>query len=313
MKIAVVGAGAMGSVYAALLGAAGNDVWAVDTWREHVDAIRESGLRVAGASGDRVVAVRATTDPADVGVAELVVIATKAHDVESAAAATRPLLGPDTVVLPIQNGLGSAERIAEILGPEHVAIGVAGGFGASIVAPGHVHHNGWELVRLGERSGPATRRIERVAEVWRDAGFRAETYDDVDRLVWEKLVCNVAFSGTCAVLEVTIGEVLADEAAFFVAGRCAAEAFAVAQARGIALSFDDPVEYVRAFAAKIPDARPSMLLDLMAGRRCEIDVINGAIPPAAQAVGIPAPFNEAVTALVQAKQARILAGPARAG
>src|SRR2546425_793180 len=133
MKIAIVGAGAMGSVYAGLLGAAGNEVWAVDQWAEHVRAIGEHGLRVEGASGDRVVRLHATTDAAEVGEAELVVIATKSMDVEAAAQAARPSIGPETVVLPIQNGLGSADRVAAILGEERVMIGVVGGFGASIV------------------------------------------------------------------------------------------------------------------------------------------------------------------------------------
>ena len=298
MKIAVVGAGAMGSVYAGILGDGGNEVWAVDVWMEHVDAINRDGLTVEGASGRRTVRIRATSDPAEVGVCDLVVIATKARDVEAAAERARPLLGPDTVVLPIQNGLGSADRIASVLGDEAVAIGVAGGFGASIVGPGHVHHNGWELVRLGERRGPATPRIP---EAWADAGFRVQAYDDVEQLVWEKLICNVTFSGTCAVLERTIGEVLADASAWQVASACGSEAYAVARARGIALGFDDPVAYVRAFGEKIAGARPSMLLDVMAGRPCEVGVINGAIPPAARAVGLAAPVNEVVTALVRAK------------
>jgi 2-dehydropantoate 2-reductase len=301
VKIAVVGAGAMGSVYAGILGDAGNEVWAVDVWAEHVDAINRDGLTIEGASGRRTIRIGATSDPAEVGVCDLVVIATKARDVESAAEQARPLLGTETVVLPIQNGLGSADRIAAVLGDERVAIGVAGGFGASIVGPGHVHHNGWELVRLGERNGPATPRIRRIADVWAEAGFRVQAYDDVEQLVWEKLICNVTFSGTCAVLERTIGEVLADPSAWQVASACGSEAHAVARARGIALDFDDPVAYTRAFGEKIAGARPSMLLDVMAGRPCEVGVINGAIPPAAHAVGLAAPVNEVVTALVRAK------------
>jgi 2-dehydropantoate 2-reductase len=301
VKIAVVGAGAMGSVYAGILGDAGNEVWAIDVWAEHVEAIERDGLTVEGASGRRTVRIGATSDPAEVGTCDLVVIATKARDVEDAAARARPLVGPDTVVLPIQNGLGGADRVASVLGDGPVAIGVAGGFGASIVAPGHVHHNGWELVRLGERNGPATPRIHRVAAVWAEAGFRVQAYDDVEQLVWEKLICNVAFSGTCTVLERTIGEVLEDPSAWQVASACGGEAYAVARARGVALGFDDPVAYVRAFGKKIAGARPSMLLDVLAGRPCEIDVINGAIPPAAREVGLAAPVNEVVTALVRAK------------
>jgi 2-dehydropantoate 2-reductase len=301
MKIAIIGTGAMGSVYAGILGDGGNEVWAVDVWVEHVQAMRTQGLTVEGASGSRTVRIQATSDPADVGICDLVVISTKATDVEAAAVAAKPLLGPDTVVLPIQNGLGSADRIAAILGEEQVAIGVAGGFGASIVRPGHVHHNGWELIRLGERHGLATERVRRVAKTWADAGFRVQVYDDVDQLIWEKLICNVCFSGTCAILERTIGDVLDDPSAWEVASGCAREAYIVARARGISLTFDDPVAYTRAFGEKIRDARPSMLLDLIAGRPCEIDVINGAIPPAARELGLTAPVNETVTALVKAK------------
>jgi 2-dehydropantoate 2-reductase len=290
VKIAVVGAGAMGSVYAGLLGAAGNEVWAVDLWQEHVDAIRERGLRVEGASGDRTVRIHATTEASEAGEAELVILATKAMDVEAAAEAARPLVGPDTVVLSIQNGLGGPEIASRVLG--EIAIGVAGGFGASIVAPGHVHHHGLELIRLGPG-------IEHVAEVWRAAGFNVRTFDDIQRLVWEKLICNVAMSGPCTVLRQTIREVLEDADAWAVSAACASEAYAVGRAAGVSFGFDDPVAYVHAWAAKIPGAKPSMLLDLEAGRRLEIDYINGAIPRVGAQVGVETPVNYAVTALVK--------------
>src|SRR5262245_4065672 len=218
----------MGSVYAGLLCDAGNEVWAIDPWEEHVAAICERGLRVEGASGDRTAAVDATSDPAEVGEVDLVVIATKAMHVRAAADSSHVLLGPDTVVLPIQNGLGSREIVAEVLGGERVLVGIAGGFGASVVGPGHVHHHGMELIRLGEPGGPVSPRVERIAEVWREAGFSLQTEDDVERLVWEKLICNVCFSGTCSVLERTIGEVLDDSHAWWVASSCAREAYDVA-------------------------------------------------------------------------------------
>ena len=157
MKIAVVGVGAMGSVYAALLADAGNDVSVIDTSLDQVSAIRQRGLRVEGASGDRVVRLHATNDAREVGAVDLVVIATKAMHVRTAAESAHALLGPDTVVLPIQNGLGSIETAAAALGSERIVVGVAGGFGASIVAPGHAHHHGLELVRLGELAGPRRR------------------------------------------------------------------------------------------------------------------------------------------------------------
>ena len=304
MKIAIIGCGAMGSVYAALLAAAGHEVWAIDAWREHVDAMRSKGLRLEGASGDRNVRINATTDAAEAGQCDLVIIATKAMHVEAAARAAQQLLGASTVVLSIQNGLGGPDTAARVLGRERVMVGVVGGFGASIKGPGHAHHNGWELVRLGEFDGPVTPRLERVAEVWRSGGFRVKCFDDIDQLVWEKLICNVGFSGICTVTERTIAEVMGDPDTWQVSSGCAREAFEVARARGVHLEFEDPAAYVRAFGEKIPNARPSMLLDRLAGRLSEIDAINGAIPPAAISAGLRAPYNEAISALVRAHERR---------
>ena len=300
MRIAIVGTGATGSVYAGLLADGGHEVWAIDSWREHVEAIRSRGLRVSGASGDRVSRPAATTDPREVGTVDLVVIATKAADVESAAGAAIDLLGANTVVLPIQNGLGSRERVASIVGPRRVLAGAIGGFGASVVAPGHVHHHGMELVRLGEYSGPVSERVRTVAEAWRGAGFTVRTYDDIDQLVWEKLICNAAFSAVCALTGLTIGEVMADADAWSIASACATEAFAVARAQNIVLSFEDPVAWVRAFGETIPAASPSMLLDMRAGRATEIDAINGAIPPLAAKLGLDTPVNRTVSGLLHA-------------
>ena len=305
MKIAVVGCGAMGSVYAGLLAGAGHEVWAVDTWREHVEAMQKNGLRVEGASGDRTVKVNATTDTKDVGLCDLVIVATKTMHVESAARASLALLGPETMVISIQNGLGGPDTTANVIGKERVLVGVVGGFGASMKGPGHAHHNGWELVRLGEYAAPITPRLESVASVWESGGFRVKCFDDIDQLVWEKLICNVCFSGTCAVTERTILEVMEDPDTWQVASGCAVEAYQVAKARGIKLDINDPVEYVRNFGSKIPNARPSMLLDHMAGRMSEIEAINGAIPSAAKAQGLAAPFNTVISALVRAKERKL--------
>ena len=302
MKIAVVGAGAMGSVYAGLLASAGNEVWAIDTWQEHIGAIRARGLRVEGASGDRTVRIEATTDPSEPGPCDLVIIATKASGVASAAASIKPLLGNDTLVLTIQNGLGAAERICRHLPANNVLLGVAGGFGASMRGPGHAHHNGMELVRLGELGGGITERLERVGGVWRDAGFNVKCFDDINQLVWEKFVCNVTYSGSCTVFEYTIAGVQANEHAWKVASNCAAEAYAAGVAKGVRFSFDDPVAHVREFGAKIPDSRPSMLQDYLAGRPSEIDAINGMVPVVAREAGTAAPYNEVVTAIVKAKE-----------
>lgn len=299
MKIAVVGAGAMGSVYAGLLARAGNEVWAIDVWREHVDAINSRGLRVEGASGDHTVRLQASTSAADAGPCDLVIIATKADAVSTAAKAIVPLLRSDTLILTIQNGLGAAERVAEHQDPNNILIGVAGGFGAAMKAPGHVFHNGMQLIRIGEMTGGLSDRVERLAGIWRAAGFNTRAYADVHQLVWEKFICNVTFSGPCAILRVSLGEIMANENGWKVAIACGLEAYAAGQARGVNFSFDDAAVYIHAFGSTMPNARPSMLQDHEAGRRSEIEAINGMVPVVAAQVGTAAPTNETVTALVR--------------
>lgn len=302
MKIAIIGVGAMGSVYAALLASGGHDVWAVDVWKEHIDAIREKGLRVEGASGDRTVRINATTNPADVRDADLVIIATKHDGVVEAAHAALRMAKDNAPILTIQNGLGSADAVAEIIGSNRIMMGVVGGFGASMKAPGHSHHNGMEFLRLGEMDGGLTPRLEAVAEAWRAGGFKVLTFSDIHKMVWEKLICNVTYSGPCALTGLRVGEAQENPSAWSICAACANEAFQVARAKGIALDFDDPVAYVRAFGQKILNARPSMLLDHLAGRRAEIDNINGAIPREGAKVGVATPVNSVVVALLKAKE-----------
>jgi 2-dehydropantoate 2-reductase len=303
MKIAIIGVGAMGSVYAALLADQGkHDVWAIDTWKEHVDAIREKGLRVEGASGDRTVTVNATTNAADVKDADLVIVATKYDGVGAAAKAALEIAKPEAPILAIQNGLGSADIVADVVGSKRIMMGVVGGFGASMKGPGHAHHNGMEFLRLGEMDGGLTPRLETVANAWRSGGFKVLTFDDIHKMVWEKLICNCTYSGPCAITGLRVGELQASPSGWSVAAACAHEAFQVARAKGIALDFDDPVRYVREFGQKIPGARPSMLLDHLAGRPAEVDNINGAIPREGAKVGVATPVNSVVVALLKAKE-----------
>jgi 2-dehydropantoate 2-reductase len=302
MKIAIIGVGAMGSIYAALLASGGHEVIAVDTWKDHVEKINAAGLRVEGASGDRTVKLTATTKATDVKNADLVIIATKDDGVAGAAQAALAMAKPDAPILTIQNGLGSADKVADVVGSKRIMMGVVGGFGASMKGPGHAHHNGMEFVRLGEMDGGLTPRLASVKQAWEQGGFKVLTFDDIHKMVWEKLICNCTFSGPCALTGLRVGEVMANPSAWSIAAACANEAFLVAQAKGIKLDFDDPVRYVRAFGGKIPGARPSMLLDHMASRPAEIDNINGAIPREGSKLGIATPVNSMVVALLKAKE-----------
>jgi len=302
MKIAILGTGAMGSVYAALLADGGHEVWAVDPWGDHIAAINANGLRVEGKSGDRTVRMHATTNARDVKDADLVIIATKDDGVAAAAKDALAIAKDTAPILTIQNGLGSADKVAAVVGEKRIMMGVVGGFGASMKAPGHAHHNGMEFVRLGEMAGGLTPRLETVKAAWEQGGFKVLVFDDIHKMVWEKLLCNCAYSGPCAITGLRVGEIQQSPQGWSVASACATEAFHVARARGIKLDFNDPVRYVWDFGQKIPGTRPSMLLDHLAGKKAEIDNINGAIPREGAKFGIATPVNSMVVALLKAKE-----------
>jgi 2-dehydropantoate 2-reductase len=293
----------MGSVYAGLMASAGHEVFAVTAWADHAEAMQRSGLRVEGFSGDRTVPVTASVTTDGIGPVDLVVLATKAHDVEEAARSALPLLRPQTQVQAMQNGLGSGEKVAAIVGAERTAVGVGAGFGAALRAPGHVHHNGMDKVHFGPFGGLSSASLEAAAGIWRDGGFSVDVHDDVERLVWRKLLVNVTVSGTCCLTGLTVGQALTDPEAWPIARGCMLEAVAVAGAKGISLDVGDPIEHVRRIAGKVPDALPSMLQDHIARRRSEIDVINGGVVREGARVNVPTPINATVTALVKAREA----------
>lgn len=303
MKIAVIGVGAMGSVYAALLADAGHEVIAADVWRDHVEAINKNGLRVEGASGDRTVSsIRAVTDVAACGPCDLYIIATKASGVGPAARAIAPLMHPDSLVLTIQNGLGAGERIAEHMPVKNVLLGVADGFGASIKGPGHAHHNAMNLIRIGEMNGGMTGRLESMAQVWQGAGFNVKAFEDINQLIWEKFICNCTYSAPCTVFDCTLGELMQRGDRYALAQGCALEVYQLGKAKGIAFSFDDPLAYVKAFGDKMPNARPSMLLDHHANRQSEIDAINGMAAQLGEQLGIATPYNQTLSTIIRVRE-----------
>lgn len=303
-KVAIVGCGAMGSVYAGLMASAGHEVHAVTLWEDHAAAMADSGLRVEGASGDRTVRLASSSTTTDgIGPCDLVILATKAYDVEAAAAFTLPLLGPNTVVQTIQNGLGSPERVAPVVGAQRLAVGVVGGFGASMRGPGHVHHNGMEVTWFGAYQGLQRTLLEASADVWTSSGFRVALHEDVQRMVWSKLLVNVTVSGPACATGMTIGQIMDHPGTWEMAQGCALEAVAVAQAAGVKLDFRDPIAHITQLAGKIRGARPSMLLDAMAGRRGEVDAINGSICTVGRKLGVATPVNDTLVAIIKAREA----------
>ena len=304
MKIAIIGVGAMGSIYAGMLSEAGHEVWAIDSWTAHVAAINAKGLRLSGASGDRVInTLRASVDISQVGRCDICVIATKASGVAAAAKAIAPVIGPDCLVLTIQNGLGADRRLAQHMPMHNVLLGVADGFGASMKSPGHAHHNAMKLIRIGEITGGISPRLSALEALFQNAGFNAKAFENINTLIWEKFLCNVTFSAPCTVYEQTVGALMEDQDHWMVALAAMQEAYRLGQAKNIAFSFEDPVAYVTAFGAQMPDARPSMLLDFLAQKPSELDAINGMVPVLSKELGLPTPVNDDLVAKVRLKEA----------
>ena len=312
MNITIIGGGAMGSVYAALLARAGNPVTLIDRHPERVAAINAHGLRLEGPLGDQTtplaavlageVAGEVAGEAVSIAPPALIVLAVKAADVGSAARLALPLLDADTVVLALQNGLGSAEDVAAVLGGDRLAVGIASGFGASIKAPGHAHHNAMKAIRFGAWRTGSSLPLEPIAAVWRAAGFDAEAVTDIAAIQWRKLICNVAYSAPCALSGLTVGQVMDDPDLGPISRAAAREAWAVASASGIDHAVEDPEALVRAFGQSMPNARPSALQDIAAGRRSEIDVINGAVPRYGRDVGVPTPVNDTLVALIRQRE-----------
>lgn len=303
-KIAIVGAGAMGSIYAAMMAEAKHEVWAIDSWDDHVEAINATGLRLEGPGGDRTVnRIMATSRIEDAGACDLYVIATKANAVGEAARGVAGVMRPDSLVLTIQNGLGAGDRIAAHMATDNVLLGVADGFGASMRGPGHAHHNAMRLIRLGEIRGGITRRLRTLETLWQEAGFTVRAFEDITQLIWEKFVCNVTLSAPCTAFDCNVGALMANDDAWEVALGCAREAHACGIAEGVNFSFEDLDRYVTDFASLMPNASPSLRLDHLAGKASEIDAINGMVPVLGARHGIETPFNETLTAIVRAREA----------
>ena len=304
MKIAVIGAGAMGSIYASFLAKKNYEVIAIDLWEDHLDAIRTNGLRVSGFSGDNTVKnIKASNKVEDAKDCELFIIATKADGVGSVASKLSNIISDSSLILTIQNGLGAGERIASYMPSKNILLGVAQGFGASMIGPGHAHHNNMSMIRIGEMNGGITPRLEKLVKIWCDAGFNAKSFEDIEQLIWEKFICNVAWSGSCSIFKKTLGEVMSNEHMYNIAKGCALEAKKMGDLKNVNFTFDDTVNYITEFGKKLLNSKPSMLQDVEAKRLSEIDAINGMVVTLGIENNIDTPFNTAVTSIIKGQEA----------
>jgi 2-dehydropantoate 2-reductase len=299
LDIAILGAGAMGSLFGGLLAEADHRVTLVDIDDTHLDAIRREGLHLTTDTGSRVVSNLCVSRPEQVAAApQLLIVFTKTMHTEAALASAQALLGPHTAVLSLQNGLGNVERIARHVPRERVMVGMTT-WPADKPGAAQVSSHGAGEIRLMNADGEAHAHVRRTVDALNSAALNCTADPDVWSAIWEKVAFNAALNSVCALTQCTVGELsnLPDGEALTL--KIVAEVAAVARASGVAVDEAHVVGNVRHALANHRAHRPSMLQDVLAGRKTEIEAINGAVVAAAHAVGVAVPCTDCLLQLVR--------------
>ena len=299
MRIAVMAAGAVGGYFGARLAAAGHEVSFLARGA-HLAAIRADGLRLESPLGNlHIRNARATAEPGEVGAVDIVLFAVKLWDTEIAAAAARPLVGPDTRVITLQNGVDSVERLQPVLGSDQV-VGGTTHMATVISAPGVISHTSqFALMRCGHVDGRADPRLAAFVECARAAGIEASLADDINLDRWKKFTFLVGLSGATGATRLPLGPILADgdTRAFFLA--LMQEVVAVGRAGAIALPADFARERLAFADTTPPGFKASLLHDLERGNRIELDWLAGTVVELGRARQVPTPANAAVYAALK--------------
>ena len=306
MRIMVVGVGALGSYFGGALAGRGHDVTLLIRNRAHRDAIRQRGLLLRLDEGESTVSPRVVDSEraAEAGVADLVIVFTKTGSTHVALTAAMSVIGPETRLLSLQNGLGNAERLAEFVPMSRVIYGTTMA-PADIVAPGIVESHGAHLSQFRAAGDDATTAAiaAQLAEMLTGAGIEAWVNPDVDRVIWAKVAFNCAMNSLCALLGQTPGPVLDSDELRALAVATAMESCDVAASVGVEVDRDGLMKTLDLAHREHRDHKPSMLVDFLAGRQTEIDSLNGAVVALGAAQGVATPHNQTLLALVHAREA----------
>ena len=288
----MVGTGGIGGYFGGLLARAGHDV-AFIARGEHLRAMRAHGLKILSVHGDfEIRPARATDNPAEIGAVDLTIFAVKTYDTDSAAELMRPLVGPQTAILPLQNGVESAARLSRYFEKQAI-LGGAAWIVASIAEPGVIRQESqFRRITFGELDGRGTQRARDIYEALKQSGATVEVSDEIEKVLWTKLLFIASFSGITSVTRAPAGPVLACDESRSLFVRAMREVEAVARAKGIPLD-SDVVDKTLVFADGFgATATSSMMRDVVAGRRLEYDALNGAVVRAGRETGVPTPVHE---------------------
>ncbi|WP_062481414.1 ketopantoate reductase family protein [Variovorax boronicumulans] len=291
MKVAVMGAGAVGCYYGAMLARAGHEVVLIGR-PSHVEAVRASGLRLETKASDEQVRLEASTEAGAVQGADLVLFCVKSTDTESAAAQIQPHLAPGALVLTLQNGVDNDARVRAAL-PSHDVAAAVVYVATEMAGPGHVKHHG-----RGELVIAPSRRSDEVARALIAAGVPTQISDNVRGALWAKLVLNCAYNALSAVSQLPYGELVQGTGVADVIRDVVAECLAVAKAEGVVIPGDVDAA-VRGIAQSMPSQYSSTAQDLARGKRSEIDHLNGLVVRRGEALGVPTPANRVLFVMVK--------------
>ena len=299
MRIAIMGSGGVGGYYGGLLAKAGQELTFIARGA-HLQAIRDKGLHVKSVHGDFTVSpVKATDRPGEIGAVDLVLVATKTYHTEEAAQAIKPLIGDNTVVISLQNGIDAAERIGSAVGMERM-LGGATWLSAAIEAPGRIgQYSQFRRIALGELDGRITPRAQAVASAFATTPAVVELVPNIRQMLWTKFVFISAISALGGLTRVSMGEYRHVPEAREVLAQAMAEVAAVAQACGVALDADIVAKTLSFIDAAAPDMRPSMQRDLEAGRMSELESLIGVVVRLGRERGVPTPVMRLAYALLK--------------
>jgi len=301
MKIAILGSGAMGSLYGGLLAEGGNEVYLVDIWKEHVDTINEKGLNIKGLTGDRVIRnIKATTDSKEIGKVELALVFVKSTLTEMAAKENKNIMDENTVVITLQNGLGNLEKLMQVLNIDIIA-GTTG-HGVTLLGPGSINHAGQGKTIIGEVTGITTKRIKAIQKTFIAAKIDTDISNNVVGLIWDKLLVNIGINALTAITGLKNGQLIEYRETEWILEEAVKEAIEVAKTKKVKLNFEDPVAHTKEVCKATAENKASMLQDVTNKRKTEIKMINGAIVDEGEKLGISTPINKILTNLVLIKE-----------
>ena len=301
MRIAVMGAGSTGGYFGGMLARGGNDVSLIARGA-HLDAIRANGLKVVRDDEEFTVQCQATGDPAEVGHVDLALLCVKTYQSETAIPLMQPLVGPDTTVLCLQNGVDSYLKAAEVLGESNVLPGAAF-IEAGMLGPGAVRQTG-SLVRiiLGETNGVETPRCLAIRDAFLGSGVPAEVLPDIRAGQWEKFLFIATMAGVTSMARATLAELIPQPHWHKVVLACLEEIDVVARASGVNLPTNIVADTMGSIEEHLADLQASMYTDLMAGRPLELDALNGAVVRAGREAGVATPVNDVIYAMLKGSQ-----------